>query len=161
MPHSYGQRARTRQMFSRDFRQRGRLPLSTYLKLYRVGDLVDVKADPAIQKGMPNKVYHGRTGRVWNVAKNSVGVEINKRVGNRILKKRVTVRTEHIRHSRSREDFLRRVRANDKLKAEAKKKGEKYPSTKRQVELPAGSYTVNMKTATVENMEVKPYIFMV
>ena len=29
---------------------------------------------------MPHKVYHGRTGVVWNVTKRSVGVEVNKQV---------------------------------------------------------------------------------
>ena len=31
-------------------------------------------------QGMPHKVYHGRTGVVWNVTKRSVGVEVNKQV---------------------------------------------------------------------------------
>ncbi len=29
---------------------------------------------------MPFKVYHGRTGKVWNVTKRAVGVEVNKQV---------------------------------------------------------------------------------
>jgi large subunit ribosomal protein L21e len=29
---------------------------------------------------MPHKFYHGRTGRVWNVTKRAIGVEINKQV---------------------------------------------------------------------------------
>jgi len=32
------------------------IPLSTYLKQYRVGDIVDVVANGAVQKGMPYKV---------------------------------------------------------------------------------------------------------
>ena len=31
-------------------------------------------------RGMPHKFYHGKTGRVWNVTKTSVGVEVNKTV---------------------------------------------------------------------------------
>ena len=31
-------------------------------------------------QGMPHKVYHGRTGVVWNVTKRAVGVEVNKQV---------------------------------------------------------------------------------
>ncbi|PNX70123.1 hypothetical protein L195_g057112, partial [Trifolium pratense] len=27
---------------------------------------------------MPHKFYHGRTGRVWNVTKRAIGVEVNK-----------------------------------------------------------------------------------
>jgi large subunit ribosomal protein L21e len=46
-------------MFQRDFRKKGMIPLSTYLKTYRVGDIVDVKANGAVHKGMPFKFYHG------------------------------------------------------------------------------------------------------
>jgi large subunit ribosomal protein L21e len=41
---------------------------------------VDVKANPSIQKGMPFKHYHGRTGVIYNVTKRAVGVEVNKLV---------------------------------------------------------------------------------
>ena len=34
----------------------------------------------ALLQGMPHKVYHGRTGRVWNVTKRAIGVEVNKQV---------------------------------------------------------------------------------
>ena len=89
MPHSFGYRAGTRDLFSRPFRQHGPEHLSTYLHTYRIGDYVDVKANGAIHKGMPHKFYHGRTGVVWNVTPRAVGVKINKRVGNRIIKKKV------------------------------------------------------------------------
>lgn len=39
------------------------------------------QGDGAIQKGMPYKFYHGKTGRVFNVTQHAVGVIINKRVG--------------------------------------------------------------------------------
>lgn len=53
---------------------------------------------------MPYKVYHGKTGVVYNVTKSAVGVIIYKKVGNRYMEKRVNVRVEHIAHSRSREE---------------------------------------------------------
>jgi len=37
---------------------------------------------------MPYKVYHGKTGRVFNVSKHALGVIVNKRVRNRIIAKR-------------------------------------------------------------------------
>ncbi|KAG9295238.1 hypothetical protein G9A89_000061 [Geosiphon pyriformis] len=135
MPHSYGIRARTRHMFARRFREKGSIRLSTYLKIYKVGDIVDIKANGAVQKGMPHKFYHGRTGIIYNVTKSAVGVIINKRVGNRFLEKRVNVRVEHIKHSKCRDDFLRRVKENARLKHEARAKGEKV-NLKRQPELP-------------------------
>ncbi|CAG8676431.1 2475_t:CDS:2 [Dentiscutata erythropus] len=122
MPHSYGIRARTRYMFSRKFRDHGAIRLSTYLKIYKVGDIVDIKANGAVQKGMPHKFYHGRTGIIYNVTKSAVGVIINKRVGNRYIEKRVNVRIEHIKHSKCRDDFLRRVKENAIKKKEARAK---------------------------------------
>jgi large subunit ribosomal protein L21e len=80
------------------------IALGTYMKVYKVGDIVDIKANGAVQKGMPFKVYHGKTGVVYNVTKSAVGVIINTKVGNRYLEKRVNVRVEHISHSRSRDE---------------------------------------------------------
>ncbi|XP_044168858.1 60S ribosomal protein L21-like isoform X2 [Acropora millepora] len=80
MVNTKGVRRGTRYMFARDFRKRGTIPLSTYMKVYKVGDYVDIKANGAIHKGMPYKAYHGRTGQVYNVAKRSLGVIVNKQV---------------------------------------------------------------------------------
>jgi ribosomal protein L21E len=33
------------------FRQKGMIKLSTYLRQYKVGDIVDIKANGAVQKG--------------------------------------------------------------------------------------------------------------
>lgn len=50
MPAGHGTRARTRDSFSRGFRQKGYIPLSTYLTTYRLGDYVDIKVNSAVQK---------------------------------------------------------------------------------------------------------------
>ena len=55
--------------------------LSAREQVYKVGDIVDVKANGSIHKGMPHKFYHGKTGVVYNVTKRAVGVVMNKRVG--------------------------------------------------------------------------------
>ncbi|KAI9276776.1 60S ribosomal protein L21-A [Phascolomyces articulosus] len=125
MPHSFGLRARTRHMFSRKFRDHGAIPLSTYLKTYKTGDIVDIKANAAVQKGMPHKFYHGRTGVVYNVTKSAVGVIIHKKVGGRYMEKRVNLRIEHVKHSKCRQEFLDRVKENRAKKAAAKESGAK------------------------------------
>lgn len=33
-----------------------------------------------IQKGMPHKCYHGKTGRVYNVTQHAVGIIVNKQI---------------------------------------------------------------------------------
>lgn len=76
MPHSYGYRAKTRDIFSKDRGQKGQIPLTRYLTNYKVGQYVDIKGDGAVHKGMPHKFYHGKTGVVWNVTKRAVGVVV-------------------------------------------------------------------------------------
>ncbi|EXJ61488.1 uncharacterized protein Z519_02880 [Cladophialophora bantiana CBS 173.52] len=154
MGHSRGLRSGTRYAFSRNFREKGMIPLSTYMKTYRVGDIVDIKANGAVQKGMPYKVYHGKTGVVYNVTKSAVGVIIYKRVGNRYIEKRVNVRVEHIAHSRSREEFLNRVKSNAERRREAKEKGESV-QLKRQPQGPRKSHVVEF--TGVESLAPQPY----
>ncbi|KAI9748751.1 MAG: 60S ribosomal protein L21A [Chaenotheca gracillima] len=144
MGHSGGLRAGTRYAYSRDFKKKGFIPLSTYLRFFRVGDIVDIKVNGAVQKGMPHKVYHGKTGVVYNVTKTAVGVIIYKRVGNRYIEKRVNVRIEHIAHSRSREEFVRRVKSNAEKKRKAKEDGS-HVHLKRQPIMPREARTVETK----------------
>jgi ribosomal protein L21E len=50
MPGGQGLRHRTRDLFQRGFRQKGFIPLTTYLRTYKLGDYVDIKMNPAQQK---------------------------------------------------------------------------------------------------------------
>ncbi|KAI8352041.1 60S ribosomal protein L21-A [Mortierella sp. GBAus27b] len=156
MPHSYGIRARTRHMFSRKFREHGPIKLSTYLKTYKVGDIVDIKANAAVHKGMPHKFYHGRTGIIYNVTKSAVGVIVNKKVGNRFIEKRVNLRIEHIKHSKCRDDFLRRVKDNAAAKLKAKADGVKV-NLKRQPVQPRLARHVSTKNNTPVTLTAIPY----
>ncbi|KAI9313931.1 60S ribosomal protein L21-A [Dichotomocladium elegans] len=156
MPHSFGLRARTRHMFSRNFREHGSIPLSTYLKVYKVGDIVDIKANAAVQKGMPHKFYHGRTGIVYNVTKSAVGVIINKRVGNRYIEKRVNIRVEHIKHSKCRQEFLDRVKENAAKKKAAKAAGV-FVNTKRIPAQPREARHVSTKNNVPQTIAPVPY----
>ncbi|KAL2923972.1 60S ribosomal protein L21-1 [Bienertia sinuspersici] len=124
MPAGHGARARTRDLFARPFRRKGVIPISTYLRTFHIGQYVDIKVNGAVHKGMPHKFYHGRTGRVWNITKRAIGVEVNKQVGNRIIPKRLHVRIEHAQASRCQEDLKNRIKKNDELKAAAKARGE-------------------------------------
>ena len=125
-----GVRRNTRDLFQRRFGQNGMPAMSTYLATYRLGDYVDIVANGAIHKGMPYRFYHGKTGRVWNVTKSAVGVMVNKRVGGRIIAKRIHVRIEHVQQSRCIQEFKARVKANEKAKAEAKRTGSETPLKK-------------------------------
>ncbi|KAL0452941.1 UNVERIFIED_CONTAM: 60S ribosomal protein L21-1 [Sesamum latifolium] len=75
-------------------------------------------------------------------------------VGNRIIKKRIHVRVEHVQPSRCHEEILERIKKNDQLKAEAKAQG-KIISTKRQPEGPKPGFMV--EGATLETVTPIPY----
>eukprot|EP00923_Selenidium_pygospionis_P000093 GHVN01000174.1.p1 GENE.GHVN01000174.1~~GHVN01000174.1.p1 ORF type:complete len:161 (+),score=20.58 GHVN01000174.1:99-581(+) len=152
MPHSFGYNARTRDKFSKPFRQHGIPSLSTYMVNVKRGDFVDIKVDAAIQKGMAHKFYHGRSGRVFNVTKRAVGVEIKKAVGNRQILKRIHVRIEHIKKSRCQEDFLRRREERVILRAQAAKEGKKLV-LKRSPEQPKKAYFVEAKQTEIQVLE--------
>ena len=139
MPHSYGTRARTRHMFAKQFRKKGPIHLSQYLMNVKVGDYVDIFADPSIHKGMPHKGYHGRTGIIFNVTKRAVGVRVNKFVNGRIIEKRIHVRIEHVRKSKCQKEILTRKKENEAAKAEARKTGNKI-NLKRTPKLPKEGY---------------------
>jgi large subunit ribosomal protein L21e len=151
MGKSRGYRSGTRYAFSRDFKKHGVIPLSTYLKIYKVGDIVDIKANGAVQKGMPHKFYHGKTGIVYNVTKSAVGVIVHKVVGNRYLEKRVNLRIEHVKHSKCRQEFLNRVKENAAKKLAAREKGERV-ELKRQPVKPRDSRFVSLKSNTPETI---------
>lgn len=142
MTNPKGYRRGTRDMFSRAYKKKGVEHLSTYLKTYKQGEIVDIKGCGAFQKGMPHKSYHGKTGRVFNVTKHAVGVVVNKRVRGKILAKRISVRVEHIKKSNSRVDFLNRVKRNEVLKREAKEAGKPAPDCKRRAKPVIPGHTV-------------------
>lgn len=109
-----------------------------------------------VVNSMPYKVYHGKTGVVYNVTKSSVGVIIYKKVWHRYIEKRINVRIEHVQPSRSREDFLKRVKSN----AEAKKKAAADGVTvqvKRLPALPREARTVSLTDNPPETVTPLPY----
>ena len=150
MPHSYGFRARTRSKFSKAFRKHGSVRISKVLTSYRIGDYVDIVVDGAIHKGMPHNLYHGKTGRVFNVNPRSVGVIVNKQHRQRIIPKRIHVRVDHVKLSTSREGFLQRVRENDKKKAEANKNKQRI-STKRIPAQPREAHVVKAENVKFQH----------
>lgn len=90
---------------------------------------------------MPHKVYHGKTGVVYNVTKSALGVIVYKKVGNRYLEKRVNIRLEHIQHSKCREEFVRRVKDNAARRKAATAGGE-HVNLKRMAVHPRAARTI-------------------
>jgi len=161
MPHSYGYKARTRHRFAKGFRQHGAPNVSTYLRTFKIGDYVDVKVDSSVPKGQPYRLYHGRTGRIWNVTPRAYGVELLKRVRGKYLRKRIHIRIEHLQPSRCREDFLARIKKNNEIRAQAAKEGKPAPNLKRTVGQPRKGHIVRVADTTVETVTPVRYEFLV
>lgn len=148
MPHSFGYRARTRHMFAKKFKHHGQVQISRFLRSFHAGDIVDIVADSGEQKGMPHKYYQGRTGVVYAVYPRAVGIIIYKTVGNRKIEKRVSLRVEHVRHSKCRDDFVNRVKSNAEKKRIAQEKGETL-DLKRHPAMPREAHTISQKEKPV------------
>ncbi|CAD0013777.1 unnamed protein product, partial [Aureobasidium pullulans] len=134
------------------------IKLSTYLRQYKVGDIVDIKANGAVQKGYVTSSSPIRfdarslgTGVIYNVTKSAVGVIIYKKVKHRYIEKRVNLRVEHISLSRSREEFVRRVKQNAELKKKSKTDGT-HVHLKRQPLMPREARTISMKDNVPETV---------
>ena len=164
MPHSNGYRARTRFMMAVPFRKKGVINLSTYTRVWKVGDYVDVKATGKVQKGMPHKIYHGRTGVIFNVTRSAVGVTVNKMHNGRQLKKRINVKVEHVSHSKCRDEIISRIVFNEKAKAlwkaNGKKESEKI-NLKRVNIQPSEGGIIKMKGSKPKIIYPKAYEFIV
>lgn len=72
----------------------------------------------------------------------------------RIIKKRIHVRVEHIKHSTCQVDFLKRIKAS----AAAKKGGDAV--LKRMPEMPAEGHFVNPGPAGVTTMTPQRYVLL-
>eukprot|EP01027_Heterolobosea_sp_BB2_P020418 GEZU01029134.1.p2 GENE.GEZU01029134.1~~GEZU01029134.1.p2 ORF type:complete len:156 (+),score=55.34 GEZU01029134.1:90-557(+) len=155
MPHSYGYRNKTRDLFQRGFRSHGPIHLSQYLQTIKLGEYVDIVGNGAVHKGMPHKFYHGRTGRVWNITPRAIGVIVNKVVRNRIEQKRIHVRIEHVRPSKCNLDFKLRVKENSRRAAA------KLPPLKRSVAAPKPGFIVKMKKAKLTTLHPLPFVDVV
>lgn len=132
-------------------------PLSKYLTTYKVGDYVDIYVDSAVHRGMPHSFYHGRTGVVYNVTKRALGVMVKKVVRGKELLKKVNVNVEHVRKSRCREEFLKRVAVNDELRRKAKLDGKKL-NLKRQPKPVSPGYFVNVDKDSVVTLDPVPFV---
>lgn len=57
-----GNRRKTRSKFKKGVREKGKISLTRYFQLFKVNEKVILKAEPAIQKGMYFRRFHGKTG---------------------------------------------------------------------------------------------------
>ena len=113
MSRSKGKRSNTRNSFSRAFKKHGQEHSSTYIQNFKLGEYVDIFVNSSVQKGLPYKFYHGKTGKIFNITKFSAGVEVEKKVGNKKVIKRLNIRLEHLIKSKSRINFFEKLKNRD------------------------------------------------
>ena len=88
MPKSHGARRRTRSLL----KSSGRRGLSNLLVEYSPNDKVVIKIDPAQVKGMPHRRFNGLVGKVTEVGRRAVTVDVY--VGDKV--KTLIARKEHV-----------------------------------------------------------------
>ena len=93
MTKSKGYRAKTRSLFTRRPRERGKTGLSKILYEYEPGEKVVVKIDPSVHKGMPHRRYQGKIGVILNKRGRAYVMEVTQ--GKAI--KEIIVRPEHLK----------------------------------------------------------------
>eukprot|EP00026_Physarum_polycephalum_P015787 Phypoly_transcript_16559.p2 GENE.Phypoly_transcript_16559~~Phypoly_transcript_16559.p2 ORF type:complete len:168 (+),score=24.42 Phypoly_transcript_16559:178-681(+) len=163
MPRTHGLRRQTRHKFSQAFRQHGHPNLSTYLVNYHLGDMVDIKANSSVHRGMPHRLYHGKTGKVWNITPRAVGVEVLKRVRGKYLRKRIHVRIEHVKLSHCRDELNKRIalqKAQRQRNAQLKKEGKPtlpIVGVKRSPVEPLPAHTIKIADAKIERVAPVKY----
>lgn len=67
MPRRAGRfRRKTRSKLRKRIRQKGKIHMQRYFHQFKIGERVQLKAEPAIQKGMYFPKFHGKYGTVKN-----------------------------------------------------------------------------------------------
>ena len=158
MPDHRGYRAKSRDIFSKT--RRGMPKPSSHLRVFKLGDYVTIKMDPSVHKGMAHRIYHGKTGIVWNVTRNAVGVILKKRVGNKYRTKKLSVRTEHVRKCGCQSDFIRRKKFNAEYRKNHKKDPKKFPKImlKRQPKGVDGEVVVDMSKNQLTELKLAKHV---
>jgi large subunit ribosomal protein L21e len=59
-----GARRKTRQKYTKNYKQSGKISLRNYLQKLETGDKVALQSEPAIQRGMYFRRFHGKIGTV-------------------------------------------------------------------------------------------------
>lgn len=59
-----GARRKTRQKYSKNYKQSGKISQRRFLQVLSPGDKVALATEPAIQRGMYHRRFHGKVGMV-------------------------------------------------------------------------------------------------
>ena len=71
-----GQRRKTRHKFAKSIRERGKVSLRSFFREFKEGDKVLLYAEPAYQKGIYFRRFHGKSGKIAGKQGNCYKVKI-------------------------------------------------------------------------------------
>jgi len=96
MAHHNGPRKKTRYKLKKALRERGISPVTSVIQQFAIGEKVHIVCNPSVQKGMPHRRLHGKTGTVLEKRGRAWVLEI--RDGN--ADKVVIARSQHLKAQR-------------------------------------------------------------
>ena len=91
--HSKGFRSSTRKLLKRKPRERGKIGLSRILRNYQPGEKIVVQIDSRVQKGMPHRRYHGKTGMIVEKRGRAYVIDVTQKK----VMREIIVRPEHLK----------------------------------------------------------------
>jgi large subunit ribosomal protein L21e len=93
MRKSKGHRANTRNLLTKNPRERGKNGLRRILYDYKIGEKVVVQLNASVHKGMPHRRYHGRIGVIVNKRGRAYVIDVTQ--GKAV--KEIFVRPDHLK----------------------------------------------------------------
>ena len=76
-----GSRNSSRRLFRKSPRERGKISLTKYFAKYEVGDKVVLAAEPAVQKNLYHRRFHGKACKI--IGKRGSAYELEMKDGNK------------------------------------------------------------------------------
>ena len=92
MPNSKGYYTGARRLLKKPTREKGKLSITKLLTKYEIGSKVIIIMDSSVQKSLPHKRFHGKTGIVLEKRGRGYVVSVSK--GNSV--RSIIVRSEHL-----------------------------------------------------------------
>lgn len=73
---SRGKRSNTRWKMTRKLREKGKILITRHLQSFKEGDMVLIKPDSSVQKGLPSRRFYLKAGKIKGVRGKSYLIEI-------------------------------------------------------------------------------------
>tara|TARA_Y100000310_G_C20471372_1_gene710222 strand:- start:299 stop:589 length:291 start_codon:yes stop_codon:yes gene_type:complete len=86
-------RRKTRSLYKKNVRTKGKISIRNYLQTFKEGEKVILKTEPAVQKGMYFRRFHGKIGEI--IGKQGTNYKIKIKENNKL--KQLLVHPVHLK----------------------------------------------------------------